>query len=541
MERPLGTRLLCGERGLAQGLNFLALNPKEGALAASINPKNWTHNSLHPTAEGHEAIRQAVVNWLGDHPEVLDDGAAGGGTTGAAPGSGVGGTSPDAPTFDSSRLPVNGTVRFFAQCTPEGERACSFDGSGWVLAETQALVRSVLPGMVFLIGGWWTALSAVMAWARQRGLSTIGLIQVATAPPPAGPGRTPSQVPLVPPGPPPVAPAVLHAFETVNARLNVLRRDLADAAMPATAVQQGLAGVRADIQAALDVLTGVASTMPDLQSAVETARAEWSAIVQRVDGLDGTKPVPNGDQSRVEHGIHRMAAALAGVTVPPRLDAQLAGMSNGDEFGFGDQYALDFPDASTRTAILKSIAARGLPRSGYVDVGRGTVTKVDVRLERWLLSAATAAVIATVSVVALLGLNAWSDAPLLPDKADQIGSGAVLASLLVVWLGMVGHVLFEWFKGGDGGSPGGSSLRRTLFLIMAKERSVYLSIVLGAALTYGFALTGQLGTPLPLLAIGYSADSIVNKLAPHFDSQLRAMADAVTPGTPPVPGGTPPS
>ncbi len=29
-------------------------------------------------------------------------------------------------------------------------------------------------------------------------------------------------------------------------------------------------------------------------------------------------------------------------------------------------------------------------------------------------------VIATVSVVALLGLNAWSDAPLLPDKADQI-------------------------------------------------------------------------------------------------------------------------
>ncbi len=62
---------------LAQGLNRLALNPKEGALAASINPKNWTHNSLHPTAEGHEAIRQAVVNWLGDHPEVLDDGPRG--------------------------------------------------------------------------------------------------------------------------------------------------------------------------------------------------------------------------------------------------------------------------------------------------------------------------------------------------------------------------------------------------------------------------------------------------------------------------------
>jgi lysophospholipase L1-like esterase len=56
-------RLCDGEPGDV-GVNFLAANSVLGSLEQSVNPMNWVHNSLHPNARGHEAMRAAFVQWL---------------------------------------------------------------------------------------------------------------------------------------------------------------------------------------------------------------------------------------------------------------------------------------------------------------------------------------------------------------------------------------------------------------------------------------------------------------------------------------------
>lgn len=61
---------LCEPHGGA-GLNFADFNPKAGSLWAALNPKNWTHNFIHPNEGGHAALRAAALRWFADHPCVL--------------------------------------------------------------------------------------------------------------------------------------------------------------------------------------------------------------------------------------------------------------------------------------------------------------------------------------------------------------------------------------------------------------------------------------------------------------------------------------
>ena len=61
---------LCDGRPSDAGVNFLAANSVFGTLEQSVNPTNWVHNSLHPNARGHEAMRAALVAWLVGHPDL---------------------------------------------------------------------------------------------------------------------------------------------------------------------------------------------------------------------------------------------------------------------------------------------------------------------------------------------------------------------------------------------------------------------------------------------------------------------------------------
>ena len=158
MEDALRNRLLCGQTGLRSGLNFLAFNPKEGGLSASLNPANWTHNSLHPNAEGHEAMRQAAAVWFAEHPDL---------------------TKPDPvvaltpPTFavnniSSIRLP---------QCQPAGGTDCAVARHGWLWARSRHLYRSSLLGFLLALLGSWLVVAPMLWWARRHELTTMNVIR----------------------------------------------------------------------------------------------------------------------------------------------------------------------------------------------------------------------------------------------------------------------------------------------------------------------------------------------------------------------------
>jgi GDSL-like Lipase/Acylhydrolase family len=62
---------LCDGAAGEVGVNFLAANSVFGTLQQSTDPRNWVHNSLHPNARGHEAMRAALVTWRAEQPEEL--------------------------------------------------------------------------------------------------------------------------------------------------------------------------------------------------------------------------------------------------------------------------------------------------------------------------------------------------------------------------------------------------------------------------------------------------------------------------------------
>lgn len=70
-------RRLCEHRD--RGINLIRLQPTDGPLLDRLNPKSWTHNSMHPNRLGHRMIADALSEWLDDreivgssNPEPVD-------------------------------------------------------------------------------------------------------------------------------------------------------------------------------------------------------------------------------------------------------------------------------------------------------------------------------------------------------------------------------------------------------------------------------------------------------------------------------------
>jgi hypothetical protein len=118
------------------GVNFLAANSVLGSIEQSANPLNWVHNSLHPNARGHEAMRGAFVRWL-------DEGA----TTAATPPA-------PTPAVDADG-PCTGR-------TGDALESCSWD---WIAREVAAFLLwnawTLLPA---LAGAWLLGLQVARGW-----------------------------------------------------------------------------------------------------------------------------------------------------------------------------------------------------------------------------------------------------------------------------------------------------------------------------------------------------------------------------------------
>ena len=114
------------------GVNLIGVESMAGSPGQITNPQNWFHNSMHPKAEGHQAMRRVLADWL-----VANDGTL----TDVARGSDV----VIAPLPD---LDVN----------PQG----------WIYASVATFLKTHLPGpFLAAVGAWLLAMRAI-GWSRAR-------------------------------------------------------------------------------------------------------------------------------------------------------------------------------------------------------------------------------------------------------------------------------------------------------------------------------------------------------------------------------------
>lgn len=157
--RRSGT-VLCDESGLSAGINFLAFNPKEGRLGERLNPTNWTHNSLHPNAAGHEALHDTAIDWFEDNAELT-----------------IPEPNPDHRHQVAPLERVFTDRRQIPQCVPSDETSCITDGYAWHLDQLRETYPTALVVLTPAMVGAWLLLLWPMCIARDRGISLAKVVR----------------------------------------------------------------------------------------------------------------------------------------------------------------------------------------------------------------------------------------------------------------------------------------------------------------------------------------------------------------------------
>lgn len=145
---------LCSGSPDDAGVNFFAVHGVGGLIESSVNPANWTHNSMHPNKDGHAEMRRAVDRWLGRHPDVRNGRPGAARSTPPRPAAtDFGAVDPTARCVGVVRNPpADKSVReALEECTNE-----------WTLGEVQKF--ATFPGslvLVMILSAWLAGLGSV--------------------------------------------------------------------------------------------------------------------------------------------------------------------------------------------------------------------------------------------------------------------------------------------------------------------------------------------------------------------------------------------
>lgn len=328
--------------------------------------------------------------------------------------------------------------------------------------------------------------------------------------------------------------AFLGLLQQVTKCANLLRVDLVDAkSLEAAAVKrlaqsapELIASARGYLDEAVSKITESPATRRYWGDVLTHVSHRWSAIGHEIH--EGTTAQFTAEiVERCIKLVDETTLATGLITIPRRLGDFMQNMANGDSISFETYFGDELPNPEMRKRLLTDLSEQTLLVDGYVDVDEGTITKVSTsRAGNWV-ALLVALAVAVLSGVALVVLNGWNEAPGLPEPDKRVKDAALLRDLALVWTGMVAHVLLGWHKRlRENRAP--HSARRVLYLLRAKEMSIWTAIGVGAVLSYAFAATGQISEPLALIAVGYSADSILEAIVPRLDARLVEMSKTIT-------------
>lgn len=256
---------------------------------------------------------------------------------------------------------------------------------------------------------------------------------------------------------------------------------------------------------------------------------QWQIISSEVNALSTSGQTDDGSKARRWISIIDASGfAAAEVTVTVRINDILKSVAVGESIKFDDVMQDDIPDAAYRKKFLVEVDNELLSVDGYVDVTNGTITRISVSNSRPWLQLFGAIVLMAACEGALYGFLRWSGAPGLQPVGLRPSAAILLSNIGFIWLGMFAHVAIAWYKGfRQAGAHVPRSAKRILYLIGAKGLAIWMAIIVGALLGYAFILTGHVSQAGAALAIGYSADSLVDTLVPRFNKSLVQIAKAL--------------
>jgi hypothetical protein len=217
------------------------------------------------------------------------------------------------------------------------------------------------------------------------------------------------------------------------------------------------------------------------------------------------------------------------VAVPPRLNENLTAVRIGGALDFCAEFKDEVLDDAQSTEILRWIYAHPSAVAGVVDKEKGVVYKASARRVVQALTV-LCVLVAACAAVALPFLRGV--AGLEEDLVPKIADDATLARA-VAWglAGALVHILVAAVKDERRASREGTdppTLGNWVLWVHVRYLSVLLAI---AGVVFAVLATAQLTGDvevLTMLAVGYSADSILDLALPKVTSLLNKRTEVVT-------------
>mgnify|MGYP001167113522 CR=1 FL=1 len=228
------------------------------------------------------------------------------------------------------------------------------------------------------------------------------------------------------------------------------------------------------------------------------------------------------EATRITELLNECVLQIGFLTVPSRVNFELAQLRVGDRLDFHAQYADEIPSRQARITILTWMNEHPRSVDGVIDVASGFITKASPsrgrRLASWLY-------------VVIPALTALIVAAYTPHWAGRIEMGTIPAgaggmdyiwAVLVSYVGAVAHIgvatLKEQRRALAGGRQGRSIVPGDLWLwVHINEKYLFTYTVVIPIVTYVVVFSSGRIDTVTLLLVGYSIDSVLDVLLARFD------------------------
>jgi hypothetical protein len=208
------------------------------------------------------------------------------------------------------------------------------------------------------------------------------------------------------------------------------------------------------------------------------------------------------------------------LTIPERVNENLAEMRVGQTLDFRMQFHEELPDEQQQTRILEYLARHPKLVSGFVDAPAGLIYRASARTRRRYASLGMFAIVLLIPLVILIpGLWKLLEVDLLP--------GTLALSYAVIAAGSAAHLVVLLLKQQRSANAGtGFLISDWLLIAHVRETPIVFSILslwIGLA---GLAWMGEAGNLATAFFVGYSLDSFVDLFLARFETGANAAVEA---------------
>jgi hypothetical protein len=251
----------------------------------------------------------------------------------------------------------------------------------------------------------------------------------------------------------------------------------------------------------------------------------WAAFCRAWDA----RPA-GGATSELRRDLRACILEIAFLTVPARVNQNLATLRVGGRMNFYDEFADELPDQAVATQMLEWMSRHPKTVEGVIDLAGGTIVRADPRAPRQFASAVM--VLALGAIMTLIASQsshwmAWLDLPV----RHELRGAEFVRGILVAYGGALFHIGIAALKQQRSASANGArtftALGNVLMWVHVNE-SALLFYTFVVPLTAGvfMVIQGKLAVA-SLFFVGYAIDSVLDTFVERFEKVAPRQSEVV--------------